>query len=316
MRVSRGLLFWGIALITAGVVALAVQQGLVQQSLVTEWWRLWPLILVALGLSILASRTVLAPLAAAVGGAILGGIVGAMIAAGGAWFPGGCGGGTPTVSEHAEGSLADQASVQLDFNCGRLDVDTADGDAWSLDYGSTGTLSTVDSSADRLAVRSPEGVGFEPRRQAWELTLPTGPSLDLTASLNAASGRIDLSDASLAALGVEANAGDLDIDLSGVETSQASFGFNAVNIEMVAGAGTELIGELEVNAGNLDFCVAEGLEIELTVDGVFVNHDFADAGLERDDDTWRSPGAGDGFLRLALDGNASNFSLSVEETCE
>ncbi len=62
MHLHRGLLFWGLALIVAGATTLAVQQGYVDKDLVANAWRLWPLILVAIGLAIILSRTPLAPL--------------------------------------------------------------------------------------------------------------------------------------------------------------------------------------------------------------------------------------------------------------
>ena len=45
MTYHRGLLFWGLALITGGAVALAAQQGYIDQDLLAGAWRLWPLVL-------------------------------------------------------------------------------------------------------------------------------------------------------------------------------------------------------------------------------------------------------------------------------
>jgi hypothetical protein len=42
MRLDRGLLFWGLALITTGAVALAVEFRYVDRDVVSGAWRLWP----------------------------------------------------------------------------------------------------------------------------------------------------------------------------------------------------------------------------------------------------------------------------------
>ena len=57
MKINRGLVFWGVALITAGTVALAIQAELIPADAARQAWRLWPLLLVAIGLAVIASRT-------------------------------------------------------------------------------------------------------------------------------------------------------------------------------------------------------------------------------------------------------------------
>ena len=51
MRVDRGRLNWGIFFIVLGAVPLAYQQGLVSSSAVDDAWRLWPLVIVGIGLA-------------------------------------------------------------------------------------------------------------------------------------------------------------------------------------------------------------------------------------------------------------------------
>jgi hypothetical protein len=56
MRVRRGLLFWGLLLLPLGAIPLLERAGVVAASQLTEVWRLWPLVLVALGLGLLLGR--------------------------------------------------------------------------------------------------------------------------------------------------------------------------------------------------------------------------------------------------------------------
>jgi len=55
MTLNRGLLFWGLALITAGAVALAAQQGYLDKEALRDLWRLWPVILIVIGVSVVVS---------------------------------------------------------------------------------------------------------------------------------------------------------------------------------------------------------------------------------------------------------------------
>ena len=57
MHINRGLLFWGLALVTAGVVALASAQGWIDIPIMADLWSFWPVILIVIGLAIVLSRT-------------------------------------------------------------------------------------------------------------------------------------------------------------------------------------------------------------------------------------------------------------------
>ena len=53
MRVNRGLLNWGIFLVVLGAIPLAVQLRVLDPQLAADLVRLWPLILIGLGLGLL-----------------------------------------------------------------------------------------------------------------------------------------------------------------------------------------------------------------------------------------------------------------------
>src|SRR6187551_2086577 len=57
MHIRRGALDWGVFLILAGAVPLAVRAGYLTNEQVGRLWSLWPLILVGIGLGLILRRT-------------------------------------------------------------------------------------------------------------------------------------------------------------------------------------------------------------------------------------------------------------------
>src|ERR1035437_2331754 len=57
MRVDRSRFNWGVFLIVLGGVALAYNRNAVSSSVLMDAWRLWPLVLVGVGLKFVLSRT-------------------------------------------------------------------------------------------------------------------------------------------------------------------------------------------------------------------------------------------------------------------
>jgi len=121
VQINRGLIFWGVALVTAGVVALAIQSHLIPSDSARQAWRLWPLLLIVIGVAVIASRTPFGAVAVLLAGLVAGGLAGTLVAGVPDGLEIGCGG-DPTESVTAEGSFATDGEVDLDFSCGELDV--------------------------------------------------------------------------------------------------------------------------------------------------------------------------------------------------
>ena len=320
MQVNRGFAFWGVALITAGVVALTIQAGLIADESARQAWRLWPVVLIVIGLSVIASRTPFALVATMVAGLVAGGLAGTLVAGvpGGLDF--GCGG-EPTETASSEGTFEGDAEVVLDFNCGDLAVSTAAGNAWSVQARHGGD-SEPQIAADGGSLRvSVEGGGFIPftedSRQEWEVVLPTEISLDLTVDANAASSQLELEGADLSRLVIDANAGDVSLGLAGARVADLGIDANAGSLSIVVDASTSLAGTVEMNAGSLDLCAPDGAVVAITIGdaNVTFSHNLDDMGLARQGDTW-STGEGEPDISLAIDGNAASFSLHPEGGCE
>lgn len=322
MHINRGLLFWGLALITAGLVALAAMQGMIDKTVLADAWRLWPVVLIAIGLSIVLSRTPFAAVGTVIAALVVGIAGGAVIAVG----PGvvSCGGEPGTPQTSGGDFTLPQATVELDLSCGSVDIAMADGTSWQA-ITSTGEddedgVPLLEAAGGSLELRSDgDGFSFSRDRQEWDLSLGLDVTYDLSASLNAAESSLNLAGGTFAGLSLNPNAGSLDIDLSGASVSDLDVSLNAGSVSIVTDAATDLAGTIGSNAGSIDFCAPAGAALRFTVDAnLTFSHDLDESGLEQSGDTFSSPAfdTAEHQIDLRLEGNATSFNLNPEEGCE
>ncbi len=318
MQVNRGLVFWGVGLVTAGAVALAIQSDLIAADVARDAWRFWPVVLIVIGLAVIAARTPFALVATLASGIVAGALVGTLVAGLPEGLNLGCGG---EIDDRvtAAGTFDGAATVELDFNCGDLSIEPGDGDAWAVDAGfAEGAEPEISSDGDSLRVRADDGgvIGFANARQDWDITLPSGVTLALNVAANAGSSKLALDGMDLSDLSVDMNAGDIDIHLAGASVGDLSVGANAGSVSIIVGEGTVADGSIGVNAGSVDLCVADGTAIEITVSdsNITFSHDLDRSGLDRSGDTWRS-GDGPADVVLRIEGNAASFSYNPTGGC-
>jgi hypothetical protein len=320
MHLNRGLLFWGLALVTAGATALAVQQGYIDRDVVADAWRLWPVILIAIGLSIVLARTPFAVLGTLLAALILGFGAGALVSVGPSVA---CTGNVPTDLTTESGTFAgDAATVNLDFNCGELNVTMAEGSGWTAGTASDGSREiTVEAGGDSLDVSATdeEGWNWDGGKQRWDIGLGSGLAYDLEIAANAASVNLDLAGGTFDRLGIDPNAASLSIDLSGASVADFDMSMNAGSSEIQTDAETALAGRFTMNAGSFELCVPDGAALRITVaDSNFTfAHNLDDSGLTRSGDTWTSDAfnGADRFIDLRLEGNAASFTLNPGGGC-
>lgn len=318
MQINRGLIFWGVALITAGAVALAIQSQLIPADSARQAWRLWPLLLIVIGVSVIASRTAFGTVAVLLAGLVAGGLAGTLVAGVPDGLEIGCGG-DPTESVTAEGSFATDGEIALDFSCGELDVSTQPGTDWTVIARHGGEEPELIFDAESLRVKAEGGgfIGFTDSRQAWDVVLPTDASLRLRVDANAASSRLDLAGANLSTLEINANAGDVNVALPGAEVRELSVDANAGSISIIMDASTRLDGSIEMNAGSLELCIPDGVTVAITIeeDNITFSDNLDDSGLIREGDTWRSGDDAIPTVTLRVDGNAASITLNPEGGC-
>lgn len=317
MRINVGLIFWGVALITAGVVALAVQAGAIADESAQDVWRFWPVIIIVIGLAVIAARTPFALIGTLVAALVVGGFAGTLVAGFPDGFSFGCeGDAEETLAD--EGSFSGDAEVDLSLNCGEMNVTTAAGSDWSVDARYAGDAPTIDADDGSLRVESGDNFsffGFADADQSWDVTLPTDATLDLEVDANAASNTLDLGDATFSVLAISANAGEVNLSLPGASVDELSVDANAGSISVEVDEATTLSGSIEMNAGSLDLCVPDGVGVAITMsdDNITFSHNLDELGLSRQGDVWRL-GTGDA-IALTVEGNAASFTLNPEGGC-
>ena len=316
MRVDGRFVGWGLFFIVAGALPLAVQGGYLPADAASQVWRLWPLILVGLGVGIILGRTPLGWLGSLLVPAIFGLLVGSALAGGIAGVACGFDVGDPSIGAQATvgGELTEGGTVELDFDCGPLDVGTAAGPGWSLTY-RRDVEPRIDESPERLRVVSPEGA-FLGRGSDWDVTLPAGRTLSLSVEANAASASLTLTDALIARFSGAFNAASFDVDLSRTRLGD-------LDIRLNAGSGSVTLpsasfsGRIDVNAGSLELCAPADVGLRITTSGALSSTDFAGSGLVLSGSTWQSPGFATAATRieLTLNANAASVNLRREGGC-
>lgn len=324
MRIDQRFLGWGLFFIALGAVPLAVRAGLLTADVAGDAWRLWPLLLVAIGIGILlrGSR------AAAVGGLVVAltfGVIGGGMLAGG-WVDLGslaCGdartGGTAT---QRSGPLDASARVTLEPRCGDLNVRMSDGSAWSLAASGTDPAPEVSASSSDLRIRSSGRrgffmVGFGGPRETWDVGLPRASRIDLDTTLNAGSGHLDLRTGSFGSLSTTLNAGEMRIDLDGATAASFVLTVNAGDARVVLPASS-VSGSITVNAGSISLCAPAGAGLRFTTnENITSSYDFGSGGLVKSGSTWTSPGFATATIRIDLSTtvNAGSFKLNPVEGC-
>lgn len=324
VAVDRRLLDWGVFLVLMGAIPLGVSSGVLDADVTTQLWRLWPLVLVGIGLGLLLRLTPLAGLGGvlvagtlglALGGVISGGISGV----GAACIAGGGGGEvTQRSGEAASGSFG----LQVEMTCGDLEVTRAPGMTWTVEARhASGQAPVIEGSPQNLRVtpRDP-GKGFFPLVDAphprWTVSAPTATALSVAVTLNAAHGSLDLGGGAVTSVSGTLNASDARIDLSGAAfqpPASLSLTFNASSGWLALPAGS-MTGSLTLNAASLELCVAPGAALRIEESGTLSSVDLGGHGLEHTGNRWQTPGFETAPARVELNITSTVSSVTLDRS--
>ena len=317
MRIRPGLLFWGLFFLLLGGIPLLVRAGAVDPNVLADAWRLWPLLLVALGLSLIIGRTSFGLLGTALAAIVLGIAAGGALASGTNFIGnvGGCGGFGSGTDQRFEdqGTFAGSATARFDLDCGSLDIAAQPGVEWRVEADYQGDPPTLDTSDNALDLRAPGGFGR--RRQDWTVTLPTDGTREIAIDSNASSVTATLAGTDLASFSLDLNAGDARIDASEGRLGAIDMSINAGRIRLRLDGDTT--GSLSANAGSIELCAPEDATLRFRVEEQLTfGQNLDDRGLSRSGDVWTREGSvGAPVIDLSIDGNAANFSLDPAGGC-
>jgi hypothetical protein len=291
MKLNRSRLNWGVFFILLGAVPLAYHQGAISSSAIGDAWRLWPLVLVGIGLGLVLSRTPAYFVGGLVTAACLGLVVGSLFAVGPQFGCGHPGGTASSVSR--DGTFDGTPQVQLELQCGRANVTTSPDNQWHVRANSTGGSSpNVSSSSGSLVVSSGNRTGWWLQRgdETWDIALPTGQAIGLSVSVDAGDARLSLGGANLSSVSFSLNAGSLHADLTGARVGDITVSTNVGSSSLILDGSTSTSGSLSTNVGSLELCAPSQLGLRFRSSESLASSNFSSAGLVRVGDAWQSPG--------------------------
>ncbi len=316
MRVRTGRLFWGLLLIPLGTIPLLVEANVIDGARLTDAWKLWPLVLVGIGLALLVRRGRSGLIVIVITALALGTLGGAALASGNGWLGdvGDCVV-TPAALQHTTnaGTFGAPASVSLELDCGQMSVATDTNPGWTLSANYRGDPPIVSGSSSGLAVAPPNRGGAH--YQDWTLGLPGALTRSISLTANAGSATVTLPGAVLDDLTAAVNAGDLRIDAAGASISRISITVNAGRARVTLGDGPTT-GSLSTNAGDLQLCVPSSSSLILHVtDQLTFSTNLAQRGFTQSGETWSRAGVGGAVIELSIEGTIGSFSVDPEGGC-
>jgi hypothetical protein len=306
MHIRRGFLHWGVFLIVLGAVPLTVRLGWLDAAAVANAWRLWPLIIVGLGVGLVLGRTSLAPLGGLLAAGTLGLVLGAPLAVG-PRIGLACSGPGSATQSGTGAQVGDfsgpTAAVDLHVACGELAVTTGASTGWAVEpsgwpAGDVDVQSGRTSLAVETGVRSGDLLSGNAAGGWLAVTLPTATRLALSLTADAGTLQADLDGADLSVLSASLNAADAEIDLSGARVDHLSLSVNAAEADLRLPA-TATSGSASVNAGKLSVCVPESVGLRVVNSETLASTSF-EGGFTRRGDTWESDGWATAGVRSEL----------------
>jgi hypothetical protein len=153
-------------------------------------------------------------------------------------------------------------------------------------------------------------------RRDWRVLLPQQSMLSASVTLNASTAALGLGGGPLDALDGTFNASDVRLDAAtAADLRTLSLAFNASSGTLSLPAIAS--GDMTLNASSLNLCVAPDANLLIYFDGTLSSHNFEEAGLLEDTDSWATAGDGTAgsVIHLIVTANVSSMTLSRAGGC-
>ncbi|GAB4571655.1 MAG: hypothetical protein Kow0077_08920 [Anaerolineae bacterium] len=322
-------LFWPIVLISAGIIALLANTGILRCEHYAVLLRLWPIALIAIGLDLLFGRS--SPLV----GSLIG--IGAVALIIGLMFVGPSLGFT-AAQDYQQAVInipldgAERATIALNLALGRTTVAALPEDSDALVEGEITYLGELEQTITgdtekrfELGVTGTDGgLNWGPftsflgcsgdQELRWDLRV--SPALPITMAVNGGVGdaTLDLSGLQLDALTVDGGVGSTAITLpAGSYTARVLGGVGDVTVRIEDGADTRL----EINGGvgtvTVDVPDDAGVRVESSsgVGNVNLPAGFQSLSSADDEETWENTAYGQAETRILIihDGGVGDLNI-------
>ena len=312
MRVANGRLNWGVFFILLGAVPLAYHQGAISQSAITDAWRLWPLIIVGIGVGFILSRTPAYFFGGLIVAATMGLIFGSLFAV----TPNiGCGRGNGNVTSVSQsGAFTGPSTVQLNLQCGTASVTTSTDSQWHVDASNdSGHNAGITSSGNSVTVETNRSGDswFNRGNDNWHVSLPASSQLDLTTTMDLGDATFNLGGASLSSATFTTNLGSVRVDLTGAHIDHLTVSTNLGAAAIELDGSSDLTGNLKTSLGSLKLCAPTELGLQIQSNNSLGSENFSALGMSRVGDVWQTSNYQTASHRATLTVETSLGSLEV-----
>ncbi len=322
MKIHRRYLGWGVFLICLGVVPLAVQMGWIDAQAAVAVLRLWPLILIGIGLSLVLRMTRYRVLGSVVSAAAFGLVVGVFFAGGLASPAFICTGGQPAAAPVTQtGSFSgSSAYVNIELSCGDISLTRGGDPGWSVGVATDGASPLVRADATSLDLRSASARLAGPipggTDEHWRVTLPASSIVGAGVTLNAASGRLAFGNGSVSHVSATYNGADSTLDLRGATgDSGVSATLNASSVRLLL-PDTAVQASVTLNVSSLTVCLAPTAGLRVEYSNTLGADNFAAAGLVGSGENWSTAGIVPAPSELHVTSNLSSITLDRSGGCQ
>ena len=314
MRVDNGRLNWGVFFVALGAIPLAYHLMNLDPDSIRGLWRLWPLVLIGLGLGLVLSRTPVAFMGGLVVAACLGLVFGSMLTVPPSF---GCGG-SRTLSEPVQqsGNFSGISRLELSLPCGEASIGQATDSDWHVSTAkASGQDARVSASSTLLQVSAGNGDWWSDRGwNSWNISVPTASMSDLSATTDAGESDLSVDGVSFGSMDFTLNAGSLHVDLAGVSVGSLSLTTNAGSSRLTIDASSDVSsGSITTNAGSANLCVADGVGLAIKSTETLASSNLGGSGLTKYGDTWRTSNFPTAQHKINLEAttNAGSFNVRI-----